>query len=333
MSEPSLTLLLMTYNQAPYLAEAIESALAQQGPPIEILVSDNGSTDDTPDVVARCLAAYRGAHRVRQHRFVQNLGGPAAHVREAAALCSGQWLVFQHGDDLSLPERVAVLRPLLADPALLCCYSDVEVIDATGRRLRPAAQAAPGPGDEPAAWFARVQAFALGACLAIDRRLLSLFPPLPDNVFEDQVLPFRAALAGRVRHIAQPLVRYRVHGANTVSQSLTHASVAALREAVARSTAKLEAVAASRHADVAHARQAWPDRAVGFAGLDAVVEASLEEARYQQALTLGPWPRRLGAALSPRRSLSVRQRLLAVVRAVAPAVELQYRRWRSRQPA
>jgi GT2 family glycosyltransferase len=333
MSAPSLTLLLMTYNQAPFLAEAIASALAQQGPPIEILVSDNGSTDDTPAVIARSLADYRGPHSLRQHRFAQNLGGPAAHVRAAAELCRGQWLVFQHGDDLSMPDRIAALRPTVADPALLCCYSDVEVIDAAGRRLKSAAQAAPAPADDAAAWFARVQAFALGASLAIDRRLLTLFPPLPDSVYEDQVLPFRAALAGRVRYIARPLVRYRLHGANTVSQSLTQGSVAALREAVARSTAKLEAVAASRRADLAHARQAWPERAAAFARLDAVIEASLAESQHQRAITLGPWYRRLAAALRPGRATSGRARLLALVRALAPGIELWHRRRRSRQDA
>lgn len=328
MSAPSVTLLLMTYNQAPYLAEAIASALAQSGPPIEVFVSDNGSTDDTPAVVARSLAGYRGPHSLRQHRFPQNLGSPSAHVRAASALCSGQWLVFQHGDDVSLPGRVEALRLLFADTALLCCYSDVEVIDAQGRLLQPAAQAAPGPGDEPTAWFARVQAFALGACLAIDRRLLDLFPPLPDTVFEDQVLPFRAALAGLVRHLPQRLVRYRVHGANTVSQSLGHDDVAAMRAAAARILAKMEATAESRRADLAFAKTAWPEREAELARLDTVIDASLDDARHEAAIALGPWHRRLAAALHPRRRLGLRGRLLSVLRATAPAIELGYRRRR-----
>jgi len=331
MSDPSITLLVMTYNQGPYLAQSIASALAQEGPPVEILISDNGSVDDTPAVVARSLAGYRGPHAVRQHRFERNLGGPAAHLRAAAALCTGEWLVLQHGDDLSEPNRIAALRPLLADRSLLCCYSDVSVIDAAGRFVKPAAQAAPAAGEEAAAWFARVQAFALGACLAIDRQLLALFPPLPDSVFEDQVLPFRAALSGGVRHLPQPLVRYRVHGANTVSQSLVHDSVAALRDSVARGGAKMEATALSRRADLAHARVTWPARAAEFARLESVVEASLADARRDVAIMLGPWHRRAAAALAAGRTLGWRGRAVALTRALAPWLELRYRRRKSRR--
>ena len=90
-----------TYNRAGLLAQAIDSALAQTRPPDEIVVVDDGSTDRTPEVLAR----YAG--RVRAVR--QDNGGEAAARNRGIAEARGRWIAFLDSDDLWEPEALARL--------------------------------------------------------------------------------------------------------------------------------------------------------------------------------------------------------------------------------
>jgi GT2 family glycosyltransferase len=327
--EPAATLLLMTYNQAPFLAAAIASALAQEGPPLEILISDNGSTDGTAAVIAEALRGYAGPHRVRCHRFAQNLGGPAEHVNAALPLTEGRLVILQAGDDVSLPGRaLALCRAFAAEPSPLLLYSDVEVIDEHGAPLYRATQAAPPSGADPRLWFARVQAFALGACMALDRRLAGLFPPLPSGVFEDQVLPFRAALAGRVRHLPEVLVRYRRHGRSASQTPGARASRRAAAAAARAMLARQHRIAAARRADLAHWQAAGHLAAAEARDLEASIAGSLALAEESAALTVGRLPRRLRAAWRLRRHWRARQFALALVQALLPGLVLALQRRR-----
>ena len=90
---PLVSILICTYNRAQWLAEAVDSALNQRWP-VEVVVVDDGSTDDTPAV----LAAY-GA-RVRAHRHARNSGKPAALNTGIADLRGAAYLVLDDDDKL-----------------------------------------------------------------------------------------------------------------------------------------------------------------------------------------------------------------------------------------
>ena len=71
---PRITLVVFAYNQSAMIDAAIDSALAQVGEPIEILLSDDASPDDTFARMQAKAAAYRGPHQVRVRRNPTNLG-------------------------------------------------------------------------------------------------------------------------------------------------------------------------------------------------------------------------------------------------------------------
>lgn len=103
---PRIAVILPTYNRAAHVGEAIDSILAQETPPEEVIVVDDGSTDDTLGVLAR----YGSAIRV-----VAKANGGAASARNAgAAVATADWLTFLDSDDLWRPGRVALLRRDLA---------------------------------------------------------------------------------------------------------------------------------------------------------------------------------------------------------------------------
>ncbi len=94
-----------------YLAQALESLRAQSAPPLEILVVDDGSEDDSADVAA----AIPGVQVVRRPAE-----GPAAARNAGVELARGEAIAFLDADDLAEPSRLAIQGALLAaDPELL----------------------------------------------------------------------------------------------------------------------------------------------------------------------------------------------------------------------
>lgn len=109
--------LIPVFNGENYIAEAIDSAIAQRGVENEVIVIDDGSTDDTPEI----LSSYGDAIRlIRQ----ENAGHVAARNR-GAELANGQWLAFLDADDVWLPEKLA--RQLeVVDEGIGMIYTDRE---------------------------------------------------------------------------------------------------------------------------------------------------------------------------------------------------------------
>ncbi len=96
---PSVSVVVTTYNQARYIAETIESVLAQTHAPREIIVVDDGSTDETPSITARFGDRITC---IRQKN--QGIAGSRnAGIRRA----SGELIAFLDGDDLWEPGKLA----------------------------------------------------------------------------------------------------------------------------------------------------------------------------------------------------------------------------------
>lgn len=212
MSEPRLlvTFALFTYNQEAYVAEAVEGALSQDYSPLEIIISDDASTDRTFEIIQGLVRDYRGPHEVRLIRNEANLG-IGAHVTKVANLARSELIVAAAGDDVSLPGRTRAMTALWEahdrKPDLLCC--DAALI---GLRNEPLGecQVIPGIGLD-ALEFVRTGQVVLGALTTWTRRLWQAHPSLPDGcVSEDQVLGLRGAMLGGIARHPEALVRYRI---------------------------------------------------------------------------------------------------------------------------
>lgn len=109
-----VSVVIPVYNRASVVHEAIDSALAQDAGGIEVLVVDDGSTDDTAEAVSR---RYRDDSRVRVIRRAN--GGPAAARNTGIAQAHGRYLALLDSDDTWLPaylgSQLAVLRSNGAD--------------------------------------------------------------------------------------------------------------------------------------------------------------------------------------------------------------------------
>jgi glycosyltransferase involved in cell wall biosynthesis len=96
---PRVSVIVPTYNCARFLVESLDSILAQTVPPDEIVVVDDGSTDDTSEIVARYANRLTIVHG--QH------GGLSAARNLGLAHAHGDWIAFHDADDIALPDRLA----------------------------------------------------------------------------------------------------------------------------------------------------------------------------------------------------------------------------------
>ena len=88
---PLVTFALFAYNQEKYIREAVEAALAQDYPNLEIILSDDCSTDRTFEVIQNIVSKYKGRHRVIHNRNQSNLG-ISRHLNMAFSMVSGDFV-------------------------------------------------------------------------------------------------------------------------------------------------------------------------------------------------------------------------------------------------
>jgi glycosyltransferase involved in cell wall biosynthesis len=125
---PKVSVIIPCYNSARYLGQAIESVQAQQYTDYEIIVVDDGSTDDTAQVAARY------ADKVR-YLYQNNQGLPGTR-NSGVAVSSGEYLAFLDSDDLFLPHKLRVqVAALDAAPELSLVASGYQYINQDNRVL------------------------------------------------------------------------------------------------------------------------------------------------------------------------------------------------------
>jgi glycosyltransferase involved in cell wall biosynthesis len=140
---PLVSIVVTTYNHARFLAEAVESALAQTVRSIEVIVVDDGSTDDPAAVLAKFPQARLITQPNQGLASARNTGWRAAH---------GQYLVFLDADDRLLPDAVTINLARFArhrDCAFV--YGGYEMVDLNGRLLEKPMPV--GTGDDAYAAF------------------------------------------------------------------------------------------------------------------------------------------------------------------------------------
>ncbi|HEY9100891.1 glycosyltransferase family 2 protein [Chitinimonas sp.] len=219
---PLASLLLIAYRQADSIEDAIAGALAQTYSPLEIVLSDDASPDDTYARMQAAVAGYTGPHRIVLNRNPSNMG-IGAHIDHVARLSHGEMLFVAAGDDISLPTRVERVMAAWEDSGrqLDLIASALVDIDEQGReheRICPDQLAA---YRNAADWLAKPP-YVIGAAQAWTRRLFDRFGGLPRGVmFEDLVMVFRAIVAGGARTLDAPLVRYRRGGFSAKQRSLS----------------------------------------------------------------------------------------------------------------
>lgn len=127
---PRVSVVIASYNHERFVRQAVESVLAQTFGDIEVCITDDGSSDATPDVIAGIRDG-----RVRFKRFERNRGISAA-LNDAIRRSSGEFVAELNSDDCFLPDKIAVQVGVLeSDPGVGAVFGYPAFIDDDGRAV------------------------------------------------------------------------------------------------------------------------------------------------------------------------------------------------------
>jgi glycosyltransferase involved in cell wall biosynthesis len=209
-----------TYNGAGFIAEQLASFARQTVLPSELVVTDDGSTDNTLDVVA-AFAAH-APFPVHIERNVERLGY-RANFMKAAGLCGSDFIAFSDQDDIWLPHKLETCLVQFHTKDVLLVYHNATIVTETLEPMGSADMLAAPQVLNPPQSLDPFH-FGWGLTLVFRRALLNLndlwpmsldFIHLDKVEAHDQWFCFLASSLGTIAYIEEPLVLYRQHGNNT----------------------------------------------------------------------------------------------------------------------
>ncbi len=135
MIQPTISVIIPTYNYAYLISKAIDSVLAQTRPPLEIVIIDDGSEDDTKAVISR----YENNGKIRVVYIRTENAGAAAARNLGIQKALGDFVLLLDADDLLLPDAIeTLLKPVLLDPTIELVVGGCFAVDRSGqKRYRP----------------------------------------------------------------------------------------------------------------------------------------------------------------------------------------------------
>ena len=276
----SVTAAITTYNRAAYLPGALDSVFAQTRAADEVLVVDDGSTDDTQEV----LAGYRDRIRVVRQENAGRSGARNTALREAR----GWFVSFLDSDDRWTPTKLERQVPVLeAEPGVGLVHGHVEVIGADGETLadetaqhRELFSAAHKDGVTYAGYAFDCRCFSSAVTLRVDAvETVGLYDTA--LLLDDYDLYLRLALDSRIVFLeGEPMALYRHHEGQMTTYELTMGQI---------QTAKKHLALLDARADVPDADRARRNFLLMLARSYAVLEDQPASRSYLlQALRLDP---------------------------------------------
>lgn len=272
----TVSVVMATYNGAIHLAAQLDSIAAQTWRPDELLIADDGSTDDTRGLLEGFAAS---------HPWVRVLHNPSnfgvnVNFFKLLQQSRGDVVLLSDQDDLWLPDKIATLMAARGT-ADLCC-SDAIVIDAGDREIHASELAMhgamPHPGHDPLRYV--FGNWVSGHNALVTRALVRQLPPPPEGMYYDQWLALNAALGNGIAFVPAALCRHRLHEGNVHNNAALRRQQRHQQE---RRSAALQHIARLQQALAALAALTGRD-----AGFDAAVAALTDGAEGLEARWFSP---------------------------------------------
>jgi glycosyltransferase involved in cell wall biosynthesis len=263
----SVSVLMATYNGARYINEQLNSLAAQTHRPSELIITDDGSTDETLKVVNEFVKAAPFPVLVHGN---QTQMGYAANFLHATTYCKSDLIAFCDQDDIWEQRKLETCVPYFDNPDVLLVYHNAITIAADGRRIgslndfvlprviNPPMSIGPWP-------------FVKGFT-QVFRRSLPLLPDLwetsrdcrrsGERMAHDQWFFFLSSVLGSIAYLKEPLVYYRQHSSNTVglvTRERLPGSVRRFFSNYVNTYAHLELCAHECANILDKAKEGWPD--------------------------------------------------------------------------
>jgi len=204
MEKPLISVVLCTYNGAKYLATQLDSIMRQTYKPLELIISDDASTDDTWQVLQR----YENNPAISIFYNEKNIG-LAKNFDFASWKAKGELIAYSDQDDIWAENKIERLYSAMGENLLV--YSDSELVDNNGNSLGKKLSGIRNmyTGEDSRGYI--FSSVVWGHGMLIKKELLQLSEPLPANVHHDVWLAFKAITHGGIAYLDEVLTKYRQH--------------------------------------------------------------------------------------------------------------------------
>lgn len=215
MIEPLVSYCIITYNQEHCIREALESAISQDYENMEIIISDDNSTDNTFTIIQEFVEQYGGTIPFLLNKNPQNLF-ITGNLNKAIELSHGKYIIFSAGDDTKAgPNSVRQFVKYIKEMDVLSLTSNAYIIDKNSNMIGSLMPVSDNTIVYDIQDYLNGNINSCGAARIIDRELLNIFGMLNDDCqTEDSTTNLRAILSKGLGYVSTPLVNYRVDGNN-----------------------------------------------------------------------------------------------------------------------
>jgi len=218
---PALEIALATVNSSRYLSEQLESLFRQTNQDFELLIADDGSDDETLQIIA----GFQDLHpsRIRLIEFPEQAGGARANFARLAEHLSADYAMFCDHDDVWLPDKVAFsLAEIQQEEALfgvatpILFHTDLCVTGPDLKVWNPSFWKYTNTRPERNSFGDLLMTSTVAGCTMIaNRALYQLALPIPQSVpMHDSWMALVAAAFGRIRYSRKATILYRQHDRN-----------------------------------------------------------------------------------------------------------------------
>lgn len=219
MEEVLVSLCLVSYNQEKYIKDSLDSILNQDYNNLEIIISDDNSTDNTFCIIEEICKKYYGKHQIIVNRNEKNLG-LVGNINKAISLSKGKYIALAAGDDVMNVNRISLSIKEMTRLNVVSITFNMEIIDMSSSKLNKKIY----DGKETNSFLYNTENYfkknyiSCGASRIIDRKIIDIFGLIDTtSPTEDSVFNLRAFLIGNLAFSPCIVGNYRVHKTNVSS--------------------------------------------------------------------------------------------------------------------
>lgn len=213
--EIKVSVALASYNGEKYLKEQIDSILNQSYKNIELIISDDNSTDNTDNIVSKFMAVD-----TRVKYFKNKLEkGFVNNFENALSFCTGEFIALSDQDDIWNSNKIETLLTNIGSSSLI--HSDATLVDVRGNTISESyTKSAKKNIDHVDVIDVIINNPVTGCTLMFNRSLLDISIPFPRNLaVHDKWLALMATLENGIKYYDASLINYRQHGGNLIGAS------------------------------------------------------------------------------------------------------------------
>lgn len=207
-----ISIAMATYNGEKYLREQLESIYAQTYKNIEVVVTDDGSSDKTVEI----LEEYAKSHGLRYYINETNLGF-VKNFEKAVNLCKGDYIGLSDQDDIWLPHKLSTLMENIGDNLLIC--SDAKLIDENNNMIADSQFEYSNKSKNILLTFKKlaIRNYVQGCTILMRKELVQYAHPFPLGIkSHDHWYGLIAATHDRIIFCKEALIMYRQHANNQI---------------------------------------------------------------------------------------------------------------------